>query len=448
MIIIETQKDIDIFKLYWDTEPCFVFPVWCDLDKHPMNNTMSFLYIRFRDQETDDGDVVMDFIIPINHNDCLNIELDLSHSSQPKLVYNKKGLLQSDTGIHNIHDIGSYLFFNRYSEYPNGLEIKLIEDLTNFYTRLGFRDNLGKILPIMKWCEVLRDITDPIMDVVVELPLNHLIGKNWIDDTMIPTLSEIERLGIRTDTKKFTDRWPDVSNSKNHSKNLKDDIIYTEYNPYTLTSRPSNRHGGINFGALNKSDGTREVFIPREGNVFIGFDYDAYHIRLIGKLINYELPRTSAHQWLADQYGCTYKESKDRTFTNLYGGISNEDKNIEFFKKTDEVIQYMWERAKNLGYFVTPNNRRIQLDWIESPTPQKIFNYFLQAMETEFNMDVMGKLLERGYGKYLVLYQYDSFTFDIPSDPELKRKLSEIKGILEKNGFPVNGSYGESFDKV
>ena len=83
---------------------------------------------------------------------------------------------------------------------------------------------------------------------------------------MIPLLSEIERYGVRVDGKKFIDRYP------NATKHLKGNTLYTEYNPYTVTSRPSNRFGGINFSALNKKDGTREVFVPKEGHIFLQMD--------------------------------------------------------------------------------------------------------------------------------------------------------------------------------
>lgn len=444
MNIVETKEELDVFKLYWDTEVSFIYPVWCDLDKHPLNNEISFLYIRFRDEETSDGLVPMDFIVSMNHNDCLNFDVDLSKSTQIKKVYNKKGLLQTNLGITNMVDINSELFFYDYTNYPNGLEINELEVLTNFYGRHGFSDNLGKIIPIMKWGEVLRTITNDIDYEIKNLPLNDNIGKNWVDETMIPTLSDIERLGFRVDRKKFEDRWSDAI----HHKHLKDDIIYTEYNPYTLTSRPSNRHGGINFGALNKHDGTRDVFIPREGNTFVQFDYDAYHVRLIGKLITYDLPESSAHQWLADQYGVSYEESKGRTFKNLYGGISEEDKSIEFFKRTDDYIQQMWKETLDCGSFYTIRGRRIYLEWIENPTPQKIFNYLLQSMETELNMEIMKILLKSEYGKYLVLYTYDSFTFDLALRGENIVKLKEIKYILEKFGFPVHGSRGDSYGKL
>ena len=43
----------------------------------------------------------------------------------------------------------------------------------------------------------------------------------------------------------------------------KDGLVYSEYNPYTTTGRPSNRFGGTNFAALNKTDGSREKYISR-----------------------------------------------------------------------------------------------------------------------------------------------------------------------------------------
>ena len=94
------------------------------------------------------------------------------------------------------------------------------------------RDSLGKSISIMKWGESdLRDVGDWNLDGTVK----------WIDDTMIPTLSVIERLGLEVDRKKFLDRW------KDNEKSLKGNRTFTEYNPYTITSRPSNRHLGINY---------------------------------------------------------------------------------------------------------------------------------------------------------------------------------------------------------
>ena len=421
MNIVESQEEIDKFLNHWGTKSSMVIPIWADLECHPMNTHLAFLYVRF-----DDGD----YILPFDHNDCENIQIDLSHSEQPKWIWNKKAFLQTDITIKNIHDVQANSFFL----HNNLIDLTTqLEPITNFYNRLGLRDELGKSISIMKWGDVLKSITD-------DWSFLTLTNEDWIDDTMIPILSEIEQLGIHVDTEKFFDRWP------SNAKHLHNDTIWTEYNPYTLTSRPSNRHGGINFGALNKKDGSREVFTPRPNTMFLQFDYDAYHPRIIGKLIGYDLPKTSVHQWLADQYGCPYDESKGRTFRILYGGVSEEDKEIPFFKGVDEFIQRVYSESQQRGYLLTPKGRKIPLNWIEGVNPQKAFNYLLQATETEFNMEVLKRLKDGGH-LLPILYTYDSFLFEYP----LNWGMELAKGIqivLESFGFPIKASWGMDYSKI
>ncbi len=425
MIIVETNKEKELFLQDWNTKESIVIPIWEDLERHPMNNSLSFLYVHIGEKK---------YILPFNHNDCEKIQIDLSQSTQTKWVWNKKGFYQCDLNVEGVKDIQHYLFFNHNQIYD--LNQKL-EGLTNFYFRLGMRDDLGKSIAIMKWGEVLNEIVNEWSI----LPLNEKSGKSeWIDDTMIPILSEIERFGIHVDTEKFIDRWP------NSHKNLNGNVVWTEYNPYTVTSRPSNRHGGINFSALNKKDGSREVFVPKEGNIFLQMDYDAYHVRIIGKLIKYGLPQTSVHQWLADQYGCPYDESKGRTFRILYGGVSDEDKEIPFFNEVDGFIQKLGDDSLSKGWIQTPKGRRIPIDWIENPNPQKMFNYLLQATETEFNIEVMKKLKEEGL-PLPILYTYDSFLFEYPISGDTETAKG-IKSVLESFGFPIKASWGMDYSKI
>jgi len=422
MIIVETNKEKDQFLEYWNNEESKIIPIWEDLDRHPMTNGLSFLYVRFSN---------LDFILPFNHNDCEKLEIDLSTSNQTKWIWNKKGFLQTDIKVNNLKDVQTSLFFEKFQLYD--IQSKL-EGLTNFYYRLGIRDGLGKSISIMKWGEVLRGI-------VGEWDIKHT--NNWVDETMIPILSDLERSGINVDREKFFDRWPD--NSKHIKLHPQGDVVYTEYNPYTITSRPSNRHGGVNFSALNKKDGSREAFIPPEDSLFLQFDYDAYHVRIIGKLIKYDLPDTSVHQWLADQYGCDYGESKGRTFRILYGGVSDEDRKIPFFDKVDKFISKMQTEAVRNGYLQTPKGRKIPLEWIEKPNSQKFFNYILQATETEFNIEVLNKLKEKGL-PLPILYTYDSFLFEF-DDSEVET-IKKIKSVLESFGFPVKADWGKNYGEV
>jgi len=419
VIIVETDRERQIFLQHWNSEESIIIPIWEDLERHPMNNSLSFLYVHIGDKN---------YILPYNHNDCESIQIDLSESEQPKWIWDKKGFLQTQISIKNLKDIQTYLFFKNNTIYD--LNTKL-EGITSFYYRLGMKDGLGKSLPIMKWGEILGNVVN-------EWKFDN-DSNRWIDDTMIPILSEIEKSGLHVDREKFFDRWP------SNSKHLKGDVIYTEYNPYTITSRPSNRHGGINFSALNKKDGSREVFVPKPGHIFLQFDYDAYHVRLIGKMIRFPLPDTSVHQWLADQYGMDYNESKGRTFRILYGGVSDEDKKIPFFQKVDEFIQKIDSHSKEKGW-VSTLNRKIPISHIENPNPQKVFNYLLQATETEFNIEVMKKLKESGL-PLPILYTYDSFLFEYPIDGDTETAKG-IKSVLESFGFPIKASWGMDYSKV
>ena len=96
MVIVETNKEKEQFLEYWNNEQSTIIPIWEDLERHPMNNGLSFLYVRFSN---------MDFILPFNHNDCEPLTIDLTRSTQSKWIWNKKGFLQTDIDIQNLKDV-------------------------------------------------------------------------------------------------------------------------------------------------------------------------------------------------------------------------------------------------------------------------------------------------------------------------------------------------------
>jgi hypothetical protein len=54
--------------------------------------------------------------------------------------------------------------------------------------------------------------------------------------------------------------------------------LYSQYNLWTTTGRPSNSFGSVNFAALPPEK--RKGFVA-ENDSLIEFDFDAYHLRLI-----------------------------------------------------------------------------------------------------------------------------------------------------------------------
>jgi hypothetical protein len=177
-------------------------------------------------------------------------------------------------------------------------------------------------------------------------------------------------------------------------------------------------------------------------------DYNAYHPRLIGKLIKFHMPEGNVHEWLAEQYGCDVNEGKGITFRLLYGGIDDDFRQIPYLNAVADYIDELWIETQKNGYLQTPH-REIPLSWIEQPNAQKVFNYLLQAVETEMNIEVMRKILDyiKGSGINFCLYTYDSFLFDVPTDID-KGLIRGLKEIIEGSGFPVKASWGLDYGKL
>jgi len=82
-------------------------------------------------------------------------------------------------------------------------------------------------------------------------------------------------------------------------------------------------------------------------------------------------------------------------------------------------------------------------------TANKLFNYYLQATETEVSVQklqrVQNILKERE--TVMILYTYDSVLFDVPVT-EAKELLPNIKEVLEQGNFPVKCKVGNIYDKI
>jgi len=160
---------------------------------------------------------------------------------------------------------------------------------------------------------------------------------------------------------------------------------------------------------------------------------------LIAKLIGESIPDASAHEWLGKQYfekpeltDEEYQNSKAITFRQLYGGIDVENLQIPFFEKTNRFIQTLYKDFLIKGYIETRFGKRIPFQKIDNHNAQKVFNYYLQALETETNVMVLKQILNvlDGCESKLVLYTYDSFLFDV-AESDLKT-MEMIESILHK----------------
>jgi DNA polymerase I-like protein with 3'-5' exonuclease and polymerase domains len=209
---------------------------------------------------------------------------------------------------------------------------------------------------------------------------------------------------------------------------------------------------------MNKEDGTRDAFCSRFDNgALVEMDFDAYHVRLIARLIGYNLPAGSVHEYFGRFYFDTntlseeqYDQAKQITFRLLYGGIDSEFLSIPFFKQVNDFIYDLWRQWKANGFIKTPVLKRtISSETIKNMTANKLFNYYLQSVETEVSVQKLNqvqKILSE-YQTCMILYTYDSILFDVPVT-EAKEILPKIKNILEAGNFPVKVKVGGIYSKM
>jgi len=428
MNIVESIEEINQLKEKLETEVSIWYPMWVDNSKHPLNTSLSLVVVRCSDGL---------YILPHTHTDALSLSIEqietILNTNGQKWIFQKKKILHTLNVSVNLYDVDSAYFRK---------EAKVIDyeaplnPLLSTLTHKGYRDDLIQSLPLMKIVEAIEPQFDKYFH---NEPYTTTL--KWYNEVFIPTLSDIEQFGIRVVREKFIDRWPQASKQLSP-----DNLVFTEYNPFTVTGRPSNRHGGVNYAALNKTDGSRECFVS--DGIFLQMDYNAYHPRLIGKLIKFHMPEGNVHEWLAEQYGCDVNEGKGITFRLLYGGIDDDFRQIPYLNAVADYIDTLWIETQKKGYLQTPH-REIPLGWIEQPNAQKVFNYLLQAVETEMNIEVMRKILDyiKGSGINFCLYTYDSFLFDVPTDID-KSLIKGLKEIIEGSGFPVKASWGLDYGKL
>ena len=414
MIIIENDVEFKKFlELYTSTIPS-IYYFLTDTIKHPHHNEISFLYVKMDD----------DYVLPFNHNDCKNLDkkyLELLKTENKKYVWDVKSL-KHIIDFNNMVDINTLY----YLKYNTEIDLYEIENNTRLFYNSKFyhTEDLNSVIPLMKQIEFLEKL-------ILSLNLDYSLENDEYNE-ISNMLFNIENVGIYKDS----------------------DLVYTQYNPFTATGRPSNRFGGVNYAALNKEDETRKSYTSRFGTEgkLVEFDYDAYHLRLIGEVVDYKFPEGSVHEHMSKFYGCDYQESKRRSFQYLYGYIPIDVVQMNsFFGKVQDFIDDLWKSYKKEKYIDTNiYSRRIFSQNVSDMNKNKLFNYFIQSLETETNMKMLSNLFNtiKDYKSKLVLYNYDSFLFDFNIEDGIDY-LKLLKKEIELNGkFPTSISWGLNYHEM
>jgi len=399
--IVDTQEELHKHISHL-SKKILVFPILSSLEKHPKLSRISSILIS-------DGE--LDLFVNYHNIEASTIseKIDFKPFKEVCVVGLKEFLHHYDY-VDNMFDLEMELFHQ-------ALDFEVDEKpiYTVFRRRNAPRGN--DLISIWKHYEQFQD------------------WKNlWSQNTTSSKFSQLYPKSLN---------WMELGGLK-----TADGIEYTQYNMLTTTSRPSNAFGGVNYAALPKDGEVRKRFVSRfVGGKLYQLDFDGYHLRLIGKLIGIDIPlNIKAHHWLAEQYGADLKDAKAITFRQLYGGVQDDYKHIPFFSKTSEYIETLWNKFLVDKVVYTPIFKR-KIQFSSDLNKNKLFNYILQSVETERNIIILDKLSKLNPNYSLpILYTYDSILFDVNSDDV--NYISEVKSIMEKDGFPVGVEVGENYKEM
>ena len=305
--------------------------------------------------------------------------------------------------------------------------------------------NANKIIPIAKHHEALTQEFDALYPYISNFKEEE--SNKWYNEILTPTLAKMVSEGFKINPtfKKHFDI--------NEKFSINEDKAYGWYNFCTTTGRPTNNFNSINFSALKHDSGERDSF-EADNDTLIEMDYEGYHPRIIARFVGHHIDKSeSVHKQLAQMYFETaeisdemYKKSKELTFQQMYGGINKKYLKHEYFNKTQKFIDSLWHEFNTKGYVKTVIARRKLLKGnYKNITPQKLFNYYIQAFETEYNITLLSRVFKLLEGKQtkMVLYVYDSMLFDF-SLADGKELLQSLRDIISSD-FPVKLKKGYTY---
>lgn len=386
--------------------------------QHPTQNSICAFYVR----------PILGhkgYILPISHPECENLFED-------EVYLYLKGL--ETIYVRDKKEFLHYTILKHLVDITLGSPPYILPQTTahtTLYRRFPDLKTVNQLVPITKHYEVCEQVYDDL-----EHRINTAVNPFYNDKATL-VFNAIERNGIKIDKNEF---------KKHFQRDPQDEFVFTSYNLNTLTTRPSNKFDGINYAALPKENGCRKSFIPRN-DVFVEYDISAYHPTLSGMLVDYDFGDNDIHKAFARMYGVDYNKAKELTFKQLYGGIFDQYKDLEFFRKIQVYIDETWAAYEENGWIECPISGYQYREWeLENMNPQKLFNYILQNMETSLNVEILFRIFKllKGRNTKLVLYTYDSFLFDV--DKNELPVLDEIKEVFNKLKLRITEKNGSSYD--
>ena len=415
--LIEEQEQLE-FLLNSGYKEAFIEVIPFNNNIHPAQNNVSLVYIR-----------------PL-----------LASKGYMLCIYHSEALNGVNTHVNTILQKFDKLYCRDKKEVLHYFPLKALYDINPppttyippttpthdlYYRQHSDNPELNLIIPIVKHYEVCEMI---FRDLKANINIEKTKYYEFFNNKVSVVFNAIERSGIRVHNETFSGYFHEIDSEYTH----------TQYNLRTTTTRPSNKFKNVNYAALNKENGCRKSFIPRNSK-FVEIDISAYHPSLAANLIDYNFTTSDIHSHFAALYKVDYKKAKELTFKQLYGGVFKNYKHLEFFQKIEKYVGDNWSKFESEGYIECPVSGYIyKKEKLDNMNPQKLFNYVLQNLETSTNVLILWDMCRilRGYKTKLVLYTYDSFLFDY--DEEEVELLEKIRNVFEK--YKLNIKEIEGYD--
>ena len=445
--MIETTEDLTRFQMENQQGDWIVHAIPDSTDQHSVVGHPSLIFIR-------NILTKKDYYFAFNHPDS-HPEFDgLRFAEILMTASNRKWALDKKSFCHmidasNVCDANLVMWMKdnetfEASEYETSAHYLIRKNAAGY-------SKLNLVIPLMKHKEAFTELADDLMKYLDGYEPDQAFIQ--FNDNIIGTLGELEKQGIFVDSDLFEKRFGQRPNA--------DGYVFSKYNIYTATGRPANAFNGVNYAALNKTDGARACFRSRYGKDgrMVLIDYTAFHPRIICDLVNYPLSiDVDIYAYLAKLYyqkkdvdETDIANAKLLTFRQLYGGIEEKYAHIKYLSNLKTYINEQWDLFHKNGYIITPFfKRKITDKHIQCPSPSKLFNYILQAVEGEVAIPKVQSVMKYLCGRTTkaVLYTYDSVLYDFHKEDGIET-INEIRRIMSSDGhFPMKTYIGETYDDI
>jgi len=421
--IIERQDQLQQLGPFND---CFVQFIQQNDNYHPKLSPLSLIYVRDITQHKG-------YMLCLDHNESFSLQQQdvfewLLGNTDRMFILNKKEAMYHFPYPDKLYDIN-------FIEHPDLTGI--FTPCHTFYYRLHTASPItNKLIPISKHYEECENAFDVVLPIIQQYRSDNAVYA-FNNGPLTRVFHAIESNGIKVDKQCFIDAYgkdllyPQLNLSKGR--------IYSQYNLYTLTGRPSNTYNSINFAALDKNNGERLCYRPTNDK-FVEFDIQGYHPRILGDMIDFNFGDKNTYETLSELLGVTTQEAKELTFKQLYGGVWKDYRNQPFFKDIVTLTDGIWDEYQYGKQYAT-RNRVFTLD--KEMTQSKLLNYIIQSHETSNNVAMLDNILNYLKDKKtkLVLYTYDAFLFDY-SKEDGTQLLTDIKELIH---YPINVKQGKSY---